>query len=71
MKPDEAQARITDLEERISFQERTIQTLQSELFSQQKEIGELKVQMRSLISRIADVSEGLDQLSGDQPPPHY
>jgi SlyX protein len=64
-------ADLENLETRIAFQERTIQTLQDELYRQQREIAALKLQLRGYVSQLGDISETLDGLAPDQPPPHY
>ncbi|MDB3919432.1 SlyX family protein [Candidatus Pelagibacter sp.] len=61
------------LEEQITFLQQEISQLSSELYSQQKEIKDLKKQIINLINRIEEIdSENVQSLiSGDKKPPHY
>jgi len=61
------------LEEQITFLQQKISQLSSELYSQQKEIKDLKKQIINLINRIEEVdSENVQSLiSEDKKPPHY
>jgi SlyX protein len=61
------------LEEQITFLQQEISQLSSELYSQQKEIKDLKKQIINLINRIEEVdSENVQSLiSEDKKPPHY
>lgn len=61
------------LEEQITFLQQEISQLSSELYSQQKEIKDLKKQIINLINRIEEIdSENVQSLiSKDKKPPHY
>ena len=61
------------LEEQITFLQQEISQLNSELYSQQKEIKDLKKQIINLINRIEEIdSENVQSLiSEDKKPPHY
>ena len=61
------------LEEQITFLQQEISQLSSELYSQQKEIKDLKKQIINLINRIEEIdSENVQGLiSEDKKPPHY
>jgi SlyX protein len=61
------------LEEQITFLQQEISLLSSELYSQQKEIKDLKKQIINLINRIEEIdSEDVQSLiSEDKKPPHY
>lgn len=61
------------LEEQITFIQQEISQLSSELYSQQKEIKDLKKQIINLINRIEEIdSENVQSLiSEDKKPPHY
>ena len=61
------------LEEQITFLQQEISQLSSELYSQQKEIKDLKKQIINLINRIEEIdSENVQSLiSEDKRPPHY
>ena len=61
------------LEKQITFLQQEISQLSSELYSQQKEIKDLKKQIINLINRIEEIdSENVQSLiSEDKKPPHY
>ena len=61
------------LEEQNTFLQQEISQLSSELYSQQKEIKDLKKQIINLINRIEEIdSENVQSLiSEDKKPPHY
>jgi len=61
------------LEEQITFLQQENSQLSSELYSQQKEIKDLKKQIINLINRIEEIdSENVQSLiSEDKKPPHY
>jgi SlyX protein len=61
------------LEEQITFLQQEISQLSSELYSQQKEIKDLKKQIINLINRIEEIdSENVQSLIiKDKKPPHY
>ena len=61
------------LEEQITFLQQEISQLSSDLYSQQKEIKDLKKQIINLINRIEEIdSENVQSLiSEDKKPPHY
>jgi SlyX protein len=61
------------LEEQITFLQQEISQLSSELYSQQKEIKDLKKQIINLINRIEEIdTENVQSLiSKDKKPPHY
>ena len=61
------------LEEQITFLQQEISQLSSEMYSQQKEIKDLKKQIINLINRIEEIdSENVQSLiSEDKKPPHY
>ena len=61
------------LEEQITFLQQEVSLLSSELYSQQKEIKDLKKQIINLINRIEEIdSENVQSLiSEDKKPPHY
>ena len=61
------------LEEQVTFLQQEVSLLSSELYSQQKEIKDLKKQIINLINRIEEIdSENVQSLiSEDKKPPHY
>lgn len=61
--------RLTDLEIRFEYQERTINTLNEVLISQQAHIDELQLQLRKLESRLDSGALGFGP--ANEKPPHY
>jgi len=61
------------LEEQVTFLQQEVSLLSSELYSQQKEIKDLKKQIINLVNRIEEIdSENVQSLiSEDKKPPHY
>lgn len=69
---DDLSVRIDALEERLAFQDDTIQTLNDMVGQQQLEMERLRRALELLARRQADLAaavpgEGVE----DQPPPHY
>ena len=59
--------RITKLEERYSFQERTIEQLNGEVLRQQNQIDDLIKRVKSLAEQV-----GMAGVEAEfEPPPHY
>ncbi|NBA95807.1 SlyX family protein [Pseudomonas sp. R5(2019)] len=65
------EARVTELESRLAFQDDTLQTLNDVLVEQQRLVDRLQLQMAALIKRHEEM-QGQFQIEGeDVPPPHY
>jgi SlyX protein len=63
--------RITELELRVTEQERLLQELSAVLFAQQRELEALRAQVARLEKKL-QAEPGLVDPSGDKdPPPHY
>lgn len=65
---------ITELETKIAFLEAANDDLERALLSQHERIDRLDVIVNELQNRIkeqASVSEGLDNIPNEPPPPHY
>jgi uncharacterized coiled-coil protein SlyX len=60
--------RLTKLEMLSSEQSKTIEEMSGEMFQQQKEITQLKLQIEELKERV-DSSAG--EIGGNERPPHY
>ena len=61
---------IMKLQETVMHQQEEISRLSDELYLQQKLIGELRLLLKSLQSRMEEMGEG--QAAGKEPPPpHY
>ena len=68
----ELEARITELETKISFNEYTIEQLNSEMPNQQIVIENLKREIRFLHGKLKDVvGSNVALPSEETPPPHY
>jgi len=61
--------RVTELEIKLTYQERLIETLNQALIEQQAEIDALKRQLAVLDERTGSVP--LPDTPGDEAPPHY
>ena len=68
--PDNIEKRVQKLEEMLSYQEQTIDTLNDVIIEQQSQIGELQSQLQHLQALLTTKH---DQPTGgeDPPPPHY
>lgn len=65
----ELDTRITDLEVKVAFQERTIETLSSLIREQHSQIDDLQVKLAALLKRYR---EGEADIDASRPkPPHY
>jgi SlyX protein len=62
--------RVDELEARFSFQENMIQELSGVIFSQQKELGALQTEVKTLRSRMKDFEHSASEGSPEKPP-HY
>lgn len=64
-------ARLTDLEIRLAWQEDLLRTLEDTLHAQQTRVGELEAFCRQLAERLRALQDGQDASPDDGPPPHY
>lgn len=64
------EARITELEMRLAFQDDVIQALNDELVVQRNGLDRLQRQLELLAKRQEELRDGLGPMN-DQPPPHY
>lgn len=74
MSPNEQQARLTDLETRLAYQEDTLHTLDALVAEQSRRIALLEARLEQLARRLhglqhADPGEAPDALH--ERPPHY
>lgn len=69
----ELDERISNLEMKLSFQDDTIEQLNSAIVGQQKIIEDQKIQLTFLINRIKSMQVGANMASekDETPPPHY
>ncbi|MCO7571367.1 SlyX family protein [Pseudomonas chlororaphis] len=65
------EARVTDLESRLAFQDDTIQALNDVLVSQQKVLERLQLQMSALLKRQEEMVGQFESFEEEAPPPHY
>lgn len=64
--------RLTDLEVKLSFQDRMIQDLNEVVIRQQHEIEKLRAEVKTIRSQIGDTdSPQIRDQSEEAPPPHY
>ncbi len=71
-KPNELQTKIDRLEEKMAFQENTIEELNDALTQQQKLISKLQTQMAFLITKMKAMEpSNIANMSDETPPPHY
>jgi len=64
--------RLTDLEIRIAYQEKTIEELSSVLAEQGRMIDGLTRHLKRLVERLGDLEAGwVRSPQDDRPPPHY
>ena len=64
---------VKKLEEQITFLQHEISQMSDELYSQQKEISVLKIQISNFEKRINDIENGneTDMTIIEKKPPHY
>jgi SlyX protein len=65
------EARVTDLESRLAFQDDTIQALNDVLVEQQRVVERLQLQMAALLKRHEEMMGQFESLEEEAPPPHY
>ncbi|WP_122665123.1 SlyX family protein [Pseudomonas viridiflava] len=65
------EARVTDLESRLAFQDDTIQALNDVLVTQQRALDRLQQQMAAMLKRQEEMGSQFEMFGEDAPPPHY
>ncbi|EJO94967.1 hypothetical protein A471_05055 [Ectopseudomonas mendocina DLHK] len=65
------EARVTELESRLAFQDDTIQALSDELVEQHKRIERLQLQLSALARRQEELQGQVGIVEDEAPPPHY
>ena len=63
--------RIIELEKRLTFQAHMIEELNAELILQQKRIGLLEKQLKSVMDQVRSGGGVVKDLQDEEPPPHY
>jgi SlyX protein len=66
-----SEARITELESRLAFQDDTIQQLSDVLATQQRAVERLQLQMAALLKRQEEMAGQFESFEEEAPPPHY
>ncbi|WP_268799966.1 SlyX family protein [Pseudomonas huanghezhanensis] len=64
-------ARVTELETRLAFQDDTIQALNDVLVVQQRMLDRLQRQVAALIKRQDEMGGQFEESEEEAPPPHY
>ena len=65
------EARVTDLESQMAFQDDTIQALNDVLAAQQRVVERLQLQMEALLKRQEEMAGQFETFEEEAPPPHY
>lgn len=65
------EARVTDLESRLAFQDDTIQALNDVLVAQQRALDRLQQQFAAMLKRQEEMGSQFEIFGEDSPPPHY
>ncbi|MCD5972491.1 MULTISPECIES: SlyX family protein [Pseudomonas] len=65
------EARVTDLESRLAFQDDTIQALNDVLVAQQRALDRLQQQFAAMLKRQEEMGSQFEIFGEDAPPPHY
>ncbi|MGD8926395.1 MAG: SlyX family protein [Thioalkalispiraceae bacterium] len=64
--------RVTELETQLAFQESTIHSLNEVVTDQQRQIDELREQLRQIKMQLQSLAETVHRPESDEPPPpHY
>ncbi|MGH8381063.1 SlyX family protein [Pseudomonas sp.] len=65
------EARVTELESRLAFQDDTVQALNDVLVEQQRVVERLQLQMAALLKRYEEMVGQYQSGEDEAPPPHY
>jgi SlyX protein len=65
------EARVTELESRLAFQDDTIQALNDVLVAQQRSLDRLQQQFAAMLKRQEEMGSQFEVFGEDAPPPHY
>ena len=65
--------RLTDIETKLAYQEKTIKDLNDVVYEQQKEIDRLKSTCSNLMKLVKENAQAVSLISApaDEKPPHY
>lgn len=65
------EARVTELESRLAFQDDTLMALNDVLIEQQRMVERLQLQMGALLKRYEEMVGQYESSDEEAPPPHY
>ena len=65
------EARVTELESRLAFQDDTLLALNDVLVEQQRVVERLQLQMGALVKRYEEMVGQYESTEAEAPPPHY
>ena len=65
------ETRIEELEIRLTYQELTLQELNSQMYAQRQVIDQLEKAVRTMTKRLKDLHPGNADLPPNERPPHY
>ena len=72
MSEDMSEARLINIESKITYLEDTVQELNSTIYQQQKMIDQLHAVCESLVAHVRELSESAHEGgTGNERPPHY
>jgi len=69
--PDERDARITELEQRVAQQDHSLLELSDEVYRQQRQIAALEERLEALRTRFESATAQAAPDPADEQPPHY
>ena len=65
------EARVTELESRLAFQDDTLMALNDVLVEQQRVVERLQLQMAAVLKRQEEMVGQFESFEDEAPPPHY
>ena len=67
----EIEQRLTDLEIKVAYQDKTIEDLSEVIYKQQKQINAFEKDFELLNKQIQSYQSGDNEIRGHEKPPHY
>jgi SlyX protein len=67
----EIEQRLTDLEIKVAYQDKTIEDLSEVIYKQQKQINAFEKAFELLNKQIQSYQSGDNEIRGHEKPPHY
>lgn len=72
MAHNEYEQRLQEIESKLAFQEQTIETLNQVIVCQQHDMTKLRIQMQSVLDKLASATvSSIASQAEETPPPHY